>query len=179
MKIEAYLDEKIFRRFTMFDILKRRKHWQSPAIFASILSFCAVICYIMHRVDGAVLLGTVLLVVGLGMLVVHFVSFFFSLREEVKKQELKTPRLVYTLNLTEKSKGIEIENGKEKAVYEWKRVFHAYRDKDATYLYLSPDRAFLLPHDYIMEGDDGLWAMLEKKVPKDRRTDLRKKKDRK
>lgn len=178
MKIEAYLDEKTFRRFTMFDILKRRKYWKSPVTFASILSVSAIICFIMHRVDGAVLLGTVLLVVGLGMPLIHFLNFFFSLRKLVAQQALKTPRLVYTLTLTEKSKGIEIDNGKEHAVYEWKQVFHAYRDTDATYLYLTPERAFLLPHDYIMEGDDGLWKLIDKKVSKDRRTDIRKKKDR-
>lgn len=178
MRIEAYLDEKLFRRFTMFDILKRRKYWRSPVTFASILSVCAIICFIMNHVDGAVLLGSVLLVVGLGMPLVYFTTFFFSLREEVKKQELKTPRLVYTLTLTDKARGIEIDNGKEHAVYEWKQVFHAYRNTDATYLFLSPMQAFLLPHDYIAEGDDGLWELIEKKVPADRRTDIRKKKDR-
>lgn len=43
MRIEVKLAEETFRRFTMFDLLKRRKVWRSPVIIASILGMCAVI----------------------------------------------------------------------------------------------------------------------------------------
>ena len=83
MKIDVILSENLFRRFTLFDILQRRKMWRSPVIFASILSGCAIICFIMHHVDGAVLLGSVLLAVGLGMPAVYFSTFFTSLYKEI------------------------------------------------------------------------------------------------
>lgn len=172
MKIDVYLTEALFRRFTMFDILKRRKMWRSPVTFASILGGCACVCFIMHHVDGAVLLGSVLLAVGLGMPAVYFSTFFSSLHKEIKNQQLKSPRLVYTLELEDKPDGIFIRNKKEKATYKWEQVFHVYEDKNATYLFLTAARGFILPHDCIPAGKDALWNLLTAKLPAERCTKL-------
>ena len=172
MKIDVILSEALFRHFTMFDILKRRKMWRSPVIFASILSGCACVCYIMHHVDGAVMLGTVLLAVGLGMPAVYFSTFFSSLHKEIKSQNLKTPRQVYTLELTDTADGIFIRNKTDKATYKWEQVFHVYRDKNATYLFLTAARGFILPHDCVPEGADALWALVTSMLPENRYTVL-------
>lgn len=173
MKIDVILTEEVFRRFTMFDILKRRKSWKPPVIFAGIMGISAAICYWMNHVDGAVLLGNVLLTIGLGMPVVYFTTFFMSLRKEVLKHGLARPQQVYTLELTHKHDGgIAIYNEKEQASYHWRQVYHAYRDTIATYLYFTADRAFILPHTCIEEGPDELWKLIEKKVPEKRRTVL-------
>lgn len=174
MKIDVILTAEIFRRFSTFDTLRRRQAWKSPAIFASILSACAIICYIMHQVDGAVLLGTVLLVVGLGMPFVYFLSFYLSVGDQIKKMSLKrNPLHVYTLTLTEAADGIQVENGKERASYKWKQVHHAYRNKLDTYLFITPQRGFILP-DTCVEDVDELWQLLVKKLSTERCTDLRK-----
>ena len=68
MTIEVNLTAELFRRFTLFDTFTRRKMWRSPVIFASILTVCGCICFFMRHVDGAVLLGCVLLFVGLGVI---------------------------------------------------------------------------------------------------------------
>lgn len=172
MKIDVILSEPLFRRFTMFDILKRRKMWRSPVIFASILGGCACVCFIMHHVDGAVLLGSVLLLVGLGMPCVYFSTFFSSLNKEIKKQKLKPPRQVYTLELTDKPDGIFIKNKTEKATYQWEQVYHAYRDKTATYLFITAQRGFILPHDCIPEGNEELGNFLSRMLPENRYTVL-------
>ena len=172
MTIEVVLTEEIFRRFTMFDMLRRRKVWRSPATFASILSVSAAICFIMHHVEGAILLGSVLLLVGLGMPLVYFVTFFSSLRKQILSQGLKRPQKVYTLVLTEKASGIGVSNDREHADYKWKDVHHVYRDTIATYLFMSPQRGFILPHTCLEEGPDQLWKLIEKKIPKERRTIL-------
>jgi len=172
MKIDVMLTAALFRRFTMFDILRRRKMWRSPVIFASILGGCACVCFVMHHVDGAILLGSVLLIVGLGMPTVYFTTFFSSLRKEIKKQNLVTPRLVYTLELTDKPDGIFIKNKKEKATYRWDQVFHVYRDKNATYLFLTAARGFILPHECVPEGSEALGELLSQLLPKNRYTIL-------
>jgi hypothetical protein len=172
MTIEATLTEEIFRRFTMFDMLRRRKMWRSPVTFASIMSVSAAICFIMHHVEGAILLGSVLLIVGLGMPLAYFVAFFSSLRKQILQQGLKRPQAFYTLCLTEKSDGIGIRNAKEQASYKWKDVHHVYRDTIATYLYMTPQRAFILPHTCIEEGPEALWNLIEKKIPVQKRTIL-------
>lgn len=172
MTIEATLTEEIFRRFTMFDMMRRRKVWRSPVTFASILGVSACICFLMHHVEGAILLGSVLLIVGLGMPLIYFVTFASSLRKQILQQGLKRPQAFYTLCLTEKADGIGIRNDKEQASYKWKNVHHVYRDTIATYLYMTPQRAFILPHTCIEEGPDELWKLISKKVPAEKRTIL-------
>ncbi len=173
MTIDVYLTADIFRRFTIFDLLYRRKTWQSPAIFASILSVCALVCFIMHHVDGAVMLGSVLLCVGLGMPIIYFLNFFASLRKQALTLGLSRPQRVYALHLTSKTQGIAVENDREHADYAWQDVYHIFRDETATYLYMTQDRAFILPHSCIEEGADELWQLVEKKVAPSKRTILK------
>lgn len=173
MKIDVQLTEALFLRFTTFDVLRRRKMWRAPVIFAAILSLCAVVCFVMRHIRGAVFLGTVLLIVGLGMPVVYFVSFYASLRKQVRVLGLKRPQNVYCVELSREKKGIHVTNSKETADYEWTRVYHAYRDTLATYLFLNPVQAFILPHTCLGEREpDELWELIGEMVPEDKRTVL-------
>ena len=176
MTIEVIMTEAIFRRFTVFDIMKRQKKWLPSAIFAAILGISAIICFTMSHVRGAVLLGSVLLAVGLGLPAVYFGSFFSSVKKEIINQGLKRPKLVYTLVLTEKNKGIAVSNETEKAEFEWKKVHHVYRDTLATYLFITKNRAFILPNECVEEGEEELWKLLQRKMGEQRCTDLTKKK---
>lgn len=173
MNIEVYMNEAVFRRFTMFDILQRRKQWRSPVLFTGILSFCACICFAFHRKDGAVMLGIVLLAVGVGLSLIYALNFLLSLNKRILDLHLKTPQLVYTLCLTSEPNGIGVDNGREHACYSWAQIYHAYRDANATYLYITPNRAFLLPHDCIPEGSDALWQLLQQNLTSNQCTVLR------
>lgn len=173
MKIDVLLTGEVFRRFTLFDMMKRRKMWRAPAIWAAILCTSAIICFIMHHVRGAVLLGGVLMFVGLGMPLSYFASFSASIKQQIVKLGLTRPVHAYTLVLTEKNKGIQVSNETEKAEYEWKQVHHAYKDQLATYLFITRERGFILPHVCIEEGEEALWALIEKKLPAERRTVLK------
>ena len=174
MRIEVILTEELFRRFTVFDLFRRRKVWKGPAIWAAILCACGGICLYMSHVRGASLLGFVLMLVGIGLPLSHFGNFAASMKRQILAMGLKRPQHVYTLVLTDKAKGIAVSNDREKADYEWKIVHHVYRDVLATYLYITKERAFILPHTCLEDDADGLWALIEKKVPAGRRTDLRK-----
>jgi len=170
MNIEVTLTPGEFIRFTMFDTFRRKKMWRSPVTFASIMGFSGIVCCLMHHMEGAVMLGTVLLLVGLGMPIFYFVYYFISLLIQTKKQSL--PRTVYTLTLEESGKDIHIANETEQIDYPWKKVFHAYRGKTATYLYATPARAFILPHYFAEGGADALWKILTQRLPEDKRTIL-------
>ena len=171
MTIEVQLSGTEFRRFTIFDLLRRRKQWRGPVLFALILGVSAALCFTRTETQGAMLLGNVLLSVGLGLPCVYFAYFFSSLNRQVRKQGLTRPQHVYTVTLEEKSKGILADNGKEQLTYAWKSIHHAYRNLTATYLYLTPQRALLLPHS-CLEDPDALWALLTKKLPKEKCTVL-------
>lgn len=174
MTIDVLLNKEVFRRFTIFDILKRRKLWRSPTLFALILGISACICFLMRQVDGAILLGAVLLIVGLGMPCIYFLSFFRSLNRQIIENDLLRPKKVYTLHLTDGDAGIAVDNGREHVDYRWSNVYRVYRDTLATYLYITPERAFLLPHDCVEESADALWKLIGRNVPSDRIVDLRK-----
>ena len=113
METKVVLDSRTFREFSIFDMLARRKAWKSPVTFASIMTISAIVCFIMHKTDGAVLLGSILLVIGLGMPIVYFSTFFLNLKEEIKKQNLSQGRYVYTINLD--SSAIHVRNENEEA----------------------------------------------------------------
>lgn len=166
MTVEVKLTADVFKHFCYFDALVLRKAWRSPAIFASILSVSAVICYIMHHVEGAVFLGSVLLLVGLGMPLVYFTTFFSSVKKQCTASGLSRPQHVYTLELTDKKNGIAVRNEKEQAEYSWKQVFHLFFRKDAAYLYITPKRAFILP--YSAADMEELYGLAEKMLPKEK-----------
>ena len=170
MTIEVTLTAGEFLQFTLFDTFRRRKMWRSPVTFAGILGFSGIVCCLMHHIDGAAMLGTVLLLVGLGMPVFYFIYYFISLLLQTKKESL--PRTVYTLTFDESAKNIHIQNEAEQVDYPWKKVFHVYRGKTATYLYATPVRAFILPHYFVDDGADALWDLLAKKLPAEKLTAL-------
>lgn len=174
MRIEVIMTEEIFRRFSRFDMFRRRKVWRAPAIWAVILCTSAALCFVKGQVQGAKLLGAVLLVVGLGLPLAYFASFALSMKQQIVSQGLKRPKLVYTLVLTDKAKGIGVSNETEQADYEWKKTHHVYRNLLDTYLFITPARGFILPHHCIEEGEDALWDLIRRKVPQERTTDLRK-----
>lgn len=173
MTINCTISEKIFKNFTIFNILKRQKLYRSPVIFASILTVSAIICFIMHHIDGAILLGSVLLIVGLGVPAVYFITFFSSLRKQAKLQNLNPPRVAYCVSLTDKDDGIYVTNEKESATYRWKNVYQIYLAKDCIYLFMTQNRAFILPYSDMKEGFDTAFSIIKKRA-KDKVTDLRK-----
>ena len=168
MKIKVRLNEREFIKFSWFDAFRRKKIWRRPALFAAILIAAAAICFAMHERRGAVLLGGVLLVVALGLPAVYFLSFYLSLRRQ--GAGLAGGKPVYTLELHDDSRGITVDNGEEHAAYPWEQVFHVYRHKNASYLYMTPQRAFLIPHSCVRGGADGLWSLLGRWIPENRRT---------
>ena len=173
MTIEVHLTAEIFRRFTLFDTFKRRKMWRSPAIFAAILGVSGCICLLMHHDDGATMLGCVLLMVGLGFPASYFLNFSRSMQKQIKAFGLNTPKKVYTLHLSKNSEGISVANEKEHVDYKWENVYHVYQDKQATYLYMSAQRGFILPHTCTDDNGAALWQLLERTLPKQKLTILK------
>lgn len=162
MTIEVNLTAEEFKRFTLFDTFHKRKMWRSPVIFAGILCFCALICFLMRHMEGAAALGGILLLIGLGMPVSYFATFFSTLRRQVKSQCF--PMKLYTLRLSETPKGIHVENDQEQADYAWKDVFHVYCGETAAYLYMTRTQSFLLPYSCVEEGSQALWELIKKQL---------------
>lgn len=164
MTIDVELSGAEFRRFTIFDVLRRRKQWRGPVTFAAILGLSAAVCFSLAPRQGAALLGNVLLTVGLGVPCVYFAFFFSSMHRQIRQQGLTRPQHVYTVKLGEE---ITASNGRETANYPWKKIHGAYRVPTAIYLYVSPARALILPAS-CMEDMDEVWRRIVKKAGKER-----------
>lgn len=171
MKVDVSLTEKAFRRFALFDLLIHRKMWRGPAVFALILSACGAVCFWQSQIRGAALLGGVLLAVGLGVPCVYFGAFLHSVRKKARALGLKEPQYVYSLELPADSDEIRVKNQKEEACYPWAGVCRAYRVAGAVYLYITAERAFILP-DECLNGQDPetLWNRITTRLPAEKCT---------
>lgn len=172
MTVPVDLSAAEFRRFSMFDTLKRRKMWCNPLIFAVILCISAVICLSMDRIRGGTFLGVVLLTVGLGLPCAYFLSFLLSVNQQIRQMGLARPKRVYTLTFGEQDKLIHIVNEKDHLDYPWKKVHHVYRDLTATYLYVTPRQAFILPDTSLEVEPEELLTLIRRKISPEKYTEI-------
>ena len=158
--VPVRLDEKTFKRFSRFDTLRLRKKWVRPAVFALILVAFGFIALLTKKAQAG-LIASVLLVVGLGLPLVYFGTFFSQVNVQATQMKLGKGRAVYTVRLDEN--GVSVQNDQKEEPQlslSWKDVQAAFRVKGCTYLYVSPVRAFLLPDGQADAGDEALWTCL-------------------
>jgi hypothetical protein len=145
IRIPVQLSERHFRNFALYDRFVKAGLWKRPVIFAAIFTVCALICLFSGR-DQSVLLGTVLLVVGLGLPAVWVGSFLVSVHSQARKQQLGKGKKVYTVVL--RQKGICVlgeQAGTAPVEVAWGQIADFRRGREAWYLYVTPGRAFILP----------------------------------
>ena len=170
--VPVKLDKVTFRRFATFDTFRRQQRWRMPVWFMLILLGFSIYLFLQTDKPQSGLLGGVLLAIGLGLPVIYFTTFYFTLRENTIKHCL--PRLVYTLKLSDTDVYIHSAmNKEEELTLPWDKLHMAYRVKGAVYLYVLPSRAFLLPNGQADVPDDELWAFIESKLPKEKARTLR------
>lgn len=165
--IPSKIDAAVFRRFALFDTFYVQGFWKKPALFAAVFAASAAVCFAMRgRREGAVLLGTVLLTVGLGLPAAYVLNFLLSVRKQGKL--LDGSKTAYTLHLREE--GLLVLTGRERAEFPWKQVHCVYRTESCIYLYVSPRQAFLLPEE---KRSEEAWTLLRERLPAEKLTDRR------
>ena len=171
--VPVSIDAACFRRFSYFETMHRQKRWRSPLLFALILTACAIICLIFQsRSEGSVLLGVVLLTLGSGLPIAYFSNFACSVRNQIKRMGIKKKaRNAYNIMLDDK--GISITAQNEIMSYAWDQIAAAYRTSSDIYLYITLQRAYLLPNGQATKGDDALWEMISHHLPAAQVFDLR------
>ena len=113
-------------------------------------------------------MGTILLIIGLGLPFVYFLSFFASVNKRAK-QLGKGNTTAYTVTLTEE--GIRVSTAKEQVEYGWTQLFFAYRLRDCICLYADLRRAYLLP---LVEGskeNKDFWSFICAHMPEEKQKD--------
>ena len=155
--VSVQMDEKSFHDFASFDLLRHNKGWQRPAGFTAILLVCAGICLSqIGKREGAGLLTAVLAIVAIGLPAVYFGTFFANLSKQIKK--LGLPRPFYRLELDAAGLSVWMAGEQNKTEptnrYTWNTVYCAYRTKEAVYIYVQKNQAYLLNDS---AGHRGKW----------------------
>ena len=160
--VRVRLDAKTFRRFCRFDALRLRKKWARPVVFALILVAFAFVALLARREQSG-MIAAVLLVIGLGLPLVYFGSFFAQVNVQVERHKLDPPRRVYTVRLSREGVNVVNDQKDEPPLdVSWKDVQAAFRAKGCVYLYVNAARAFLLPDGQADADPAALWALIEK-----------------
>lgn len=161
-KIDVKVSARVFRKFALFNVFVKQRRWISPSIFFCIMTSFALLAFFTKGTsDQALLLIAVLFSVGLLLPVVYFCSYFLSVNTQIKKMNLTEPRYAYTLTLTSQAFSAMLND--EKTIYQWSEIHAVYKKPHCIYLYVSPQRAYLLPADQV--DSDALWDMLKEVVP--------------
>lgn len=160
--VRVRLDAKTFRRFCRFDALRLRKKWVQPVVFALILVAFAFVA-LLARKEQSGMIAAVLLVIGLGLPLVYFGSFFSQVNMQVERHNLNPPRRVYTVRLSREGVNVVNDQKDEPPLdVPWKDLQAAFRAKGCVYLYVNAARAFLLPDGQADADPAALWALIEK-----------------
>ena len=171
ISVSVQMDAASFHDFAAFDLLRHHKAWHRPLVFTAILLVSAGFCLSqVGQKDGAALLTVVLAVVALGVPAVYFWTFFHSLSLQIKKRGL--PRPFYRLELDAAGLSVWMAGEQNKTEptnrYTWNTVYCAYRTKEAVYIYVQKNQAYLLN-----DSLDAAWSLLQASLPAERLHDMR------
>lgn len=155
-----HMQAETFRKFAWFNTMKLRKAWRNPFIFFLIFVISSILCFLQYPSDGAIMLGILLLIIGIGLPVLYLINFNRSISQEIKKHKLNHNPLVYTLTFTEEE--LQVLAGDQRANYPWEILYRAYQKSDAIYLYVTPARGFILPYYASKISPENVWNALVK-----------------
>lgn len=162
--IPVTLDEKTFKRFARFDMLRLRKKWVRPAVFALMLAAFGTVALLTRKPQSG-LIAAVLYAVGLGLPLVYFGMFFSQVNVQAMRRKLDKGRRVYTVFLTRDGVTVQNDQKKEDAlVVPWKEVQRAFLAKKCIYLYVNAARAFLLPEGQASAPQEEVWQYLIRRM---------------
>lgn len=173
LTVQARVTPEIFREFAIYDTLFRRKRYLRPILFAVILGAFACACFLLRgRAEQAVFMGAVLLAVGLGLPAVYILSFLRSVHVKAKQIGQKNLPVAYTVRLAPAS--VTVSDGRQNAEYAWGDIQYACRIRRSICLYVSENRAYLLPASEQAATEEKRWVFIMDHIPAQRRKDLRK-----
>ncbi len=160
--LSCEINAEALREYAVYDTLVRRKRWISPAIFAAILSAFAAVCFAASKTrSGGILLGTVLLVIGLGLPVIYIGSYLQSVRRQLKKMADTGSKVMFTIRLA--PQGITMTRGEQEQTWSWKTVRLVHRLRRSIAVYPEENQAFLIGGDSI--NLSAVWNTLVDRLP--------------
>lgn len=167
--ISVKLSARTFKNFAIFNAMRRQRRWILPVGIAAFCFIFSVLSFTFQEtLPWGSSLGSILSAVTVLVPMGYFRSFYSGIDKQVEKMNLKEPRHVYTIELSESTtESIRFFYPGEKKPAEfftWNSIEGAWCTDHAIYIYVTPERALLIP-DVIKNLDQTkLWAFLEKQL---------------
>lgn len=176
--IPVTLSARAFKKFAVFNTMRRQRHWILPIGMTVICFVFSIASFTFQEtLPWGSTLGSILSAVTVLIPFGYFRSFYSSIDKQVERMKLESPRHVYSIEMSENAEGIRLYYPGEKEPsdrFSWKSIDGAWRNDHAIYIYVTPERALLVP-DIIKNVDqDKLWEFLQKQLGADRMHDCRK-----
>lgn len=144
ISIPVQISDREFASFAMFDAAKVNRRFRLPIMFACIMGGFSLICFLMKgQAEQAVLLGSILLIIGLGLPLVYIGNFLSYINKQAKMLRLSGGRVIYTLNFG--ADGMTVVNKKSSQHYSWEDFSAVYKKKDILYIYTNEKQAYICP----------------------------------
>lgn len=169
--VDVWIDAGIYRAFSIFDTIRKDRKWVRPVLFAgAFILFSAASFSMRGNAKQATLLGTVLLIIGLGVPLAYFGSYFALLKKRVDKLKIKTTkRHAYCVTLSEDA-GMRVQTPKgEETAYPWDGIHKAYLLPNAVYIYPEVSKAYILPKEQAGDSFQDIWRLICDSLPPERR----------
>lgn len=164
-KIPIFLGAKSFRRFAVFD-MNLNKRWKQAVVWAGSLFLLATLLFaIQQDLPAGNTLGSICIAAAVIIPMYFFRSFSSSVSEQIKNMKLDPPRHVYTLELTGAKQGITFYHAGEKQPdgrYYWNKIHAAWKTRYAIYLYVSPEKAIIIPSGTEGINFEEVWSFIAK-----------------
>lgn len=167
--ISIKLSARTFKNFAHFNAMRRQRRWILP-VGISVFCFIFSVLSFMYQetLPWGASLGSILSALTVLIPTGYFRSFSSALNKQVERMNLKEPRHVYTIELSESTNDsirfFYPDEKKPSEIFSWKELEGAWRTDHAIYIYINPQRALLIP-DIIKNLDQNeLWAFLEKQL---------------
>lgn len=149
-------DEKTFRRFALFDLFVVRKKWVLPAVLALVMIALAAIALPARKgVPAAVLLAT-----GIGLPLAFAGALLLRVNRQIAGAGREPGQPVCTVTMLEEGVRTVNEGQEEAQEADWQSIKRAYRRKGCVYLYVTEQKAFLLPSRQADAPDAEVWDFI-------------------
>ena len=171
IEIHVRLDDKMFRRYCAFDNFRRQRRWYWPVLISMIL-ITAAIGGLLRLIPVSESAAGVLMGLGIAVPAVIFGLYFIQIEAQIARQKLKQAPAVYSLSFT--AEGVRVVNDQKQEApvdLSWDRLWAAFRRADCIYLYVNPERAFILPDGQASVSPDALWTYLKRHLGESRCTE--------
>lgn len=176
--LSIYMSKTTFKDFAVFDTMQRHKRWRYPFGAAGIFLAVAIFMFgIQEQMPNAFLVGTIFCIVAVGLSAGYMRNFYRSIPKEAEKMKLDPPRHVYSISLVKDNHDILFYLPGEKNPSErfsWTSIDGIWLTTKAIYIYVTPQRALLIPSFTKNVNLDELWKFLGTKVEAEKMHDARK-----